>query len=86
MTSAALGHALRPRRWARLAAALQALECEKLLAGQHDHLLAGRDLMVDARHSRHYVTRFGHNPECRMPDHTSWEIAAVRRRSRVHDL
>lgn len=57
-----------------LAAALQALECEKLLAGQHDHLLAGRDLMVDARHSRHFVTRFGHNSECRMPDHTGWEI------------
>lgn len=57
-----------------LAAALQAIECEKLLAGDRDHLLEARDVMVDARHSRQFVTRFRLNDECRMPDHSGWEI------------
>ena len=57
-----------------LAASLQALECEKLLAGDREHLLAGRDVMVDVRTHRHYVTRFQRNNACRMPDHTGWRI------------
>lgn len=58
-----------------LAASIQALECEKLLAGDGEHLLAGRDVMVDARHHRHYITRFERNAACRMPDHAGWEIS-----------
>ncbi|NOT27653.1 MAG: ThiF family adenylyltransferase [Acidobacteria bacterium] len=57
-----------------LAAAVQALECEKLLAGDHDHLLAGRDVLLDTRHHRHYVTQFHRNSACRMPDHAGWAI------------
>jgi len=58
-----------------LAAALQSLECEKLLSRDREHSLAGRDVLIDARHHRHYVTRFQRNPACRMPDHTGWSIA-----------
>jgi molybdopterin/thiamine biosynthesis adenylyltransferase len=59
-----------------LAAALQASECRKLLSGDRDNLLAGRDLMIDSRHHKHYVTRFHRNTDCRMPDHGRWTIAA----------
>ena len=58
-----------------LAASLQALECEKILAADREHSLAGRDLLIDARHHRHYVTRFQRNSACRMPDHAGWSIA-----------
>lgn len=57
-----------------LAAALQALECEKLLAGDRDHLLVGRDVLVDARHHRQTVTTFARNHDCPMPDHAGWRI------------
>lgn len=57
-----------------LAASLQALECDKLLAGDQAHLLAGRDVIIDVRHHRLYVTRFERNASCRMPDHAGWTI------------
>lgn len=60
-----------------LAAALQVLECQKLLSGDGEGLLVGRDLLLDARHHRHYVTTFRRNPECRMPDHAPWQITTL---------
>jgi molybdopterin/thiamine biosynthesis adenylyltransferase len=57
-----------------LAAAFSAIECEKLLAGDFARLLAGRQLLVDATHHRHFVTRFARRPDCRMPDHGGWVI------------
>jgi molybdopterin/thiamine biosynthesis adenylyltransferase len=56
-----------------LAAALQAIECRKLISDRDD-LLVDRDLMLDARHHRHYVTSFQRNASCRMPDHEGWSI------------
>ena len=58
-----------------LAASLQAIECEKILDRNRDGSLAGRDVMIDATHHRHYVTRFERNAGCRMPDHAGWSIA-----------
>ena len=58
-----------------LAASLQALECEKLLEPYCDHSLAGRDVMIDAKHHRHFVTRFERNTACLMPDHAGWSIS-----------
>jgi molybdopterin/thiamine biosynthesis adenylyltransferase len=66
-----------PSALSSLAAALQAIECDKLLAGRRDELLAGRDVLIDARHHRHYVTAFRRNPRCRMPDHSPWNIAPL---------
>jgi molybdopterin/thiamine biosynthesis adenylyltransferase len=60
-----------------LAAALQTIECEKLLTGQRDRALIGRDVLVDALHHKHYVTAFRRNPACRMPDHGGWRIDAL---------
>ncbi len=56
-----------------LAAALQALECRKILLGQFDRNTAGLQTVIDARWHQHYVTRFQRNPECRF-DHNSWKI------------
>jgi molybdopterin/thiamine biosynthesis adenylyltransferase len=57
-----------------LAAALQAIECDKLLAGSTSDALVGRNVLIDARHHKHYVTAFRRNPACRMPDHDGWRI------------
>ncbi len=65
-----------PSALGALAAALQALECEKLLTGGA-HLLESRDVIVDARHHRHSVTRFLRNSNCRMPDHDGWRISPL---------
>jgi len=56
-----------------LAAALQAIECRKLIA-HDDSLLNESDLLIDTQHHRHYVTRFARNTDCRMPDHAGWSI------------
>ncbi len=56
-----------------LAAAMQGLECRKILEGQFDRLAAGRQVVIDAQWHRHYVTRYRRNPECRF-DHKSWII------------
>jgi molybdopterin/thiamine biosynthesis adenylyltransferase len=66
-----------PSSLGALAAALQAIECEKVLAGNHDCALVGRDLMLDAQHHKHYVTAFRRNLECRMPDHSGWRIDRI---------
>jgi len=61
-----------------LAAALQALECEKLLAGRHEHVAAGSQVTISALGHRHYVTRFAANPGCRF-DHARWNVEALDR-------
>lgn len=66
-----------PSSLGALAAALQAIECQKLLSGDADQTLAGRDLMIDARHHRQFVTAFRRNAACRMPDHDCWRIVRL---------
>lgn len=56
-----------------LAAAMQALECRKILEGHFDRVAAGRQVAIDAQWHRHYVTRYRRNPGCRF-DHRSWQI------------
>ncbi len=56
-----------------LAAAMQSLECRKILKGQLDGVAAGRQIAIDAQWHRHYVTRYQYNPGCRF-DHKSWAI------------
>jgi adenylyltransferase/sulfurtransferase len=66
-----------PSSLGALAAAVQAIECEKVLAGNHDCALVGRDVMIDAHHHKHYVTTYRPNLECRMPDHGGWHIGSI---------
>ncbi len=60
----------------QLAASLQAIECEKLLAGDTAHLAAGQEVLIDAKNHTHFVTRFGRNADCRF-DHRTWSIRAL---------
>ncbi len=56
-----------------LAASLQAIECHKLLVGELDQALIGRQVLIEAATHRHFVTWFRHNPRCRF-DHQTWKI------------
>jgi molybdopterin/thiamine biosynthesis adenylyltransferase len=59
-----------------LAASLGILELQKLLAGSLDEALVGREVYLDARHHRHYVSRLCRNPRCRF-DHQAWTLCEV---------
>jgi hypothetical protein len=61
-----------------LAASLQALECQKLLAGQWDDVAVGRQVTISALGHRHYVTRFARNAHCRS-SHETWNIQRLGR-------
>ena len=60
----------------QLAASLQAIECEKLLAGDTAHLAAGREVLIDAMNHTYFVTRLGRNANCRF-DHRTWTIRTL---------
>ncbi len=61
-----------PASLGHIAAGLMAIECQKLLAGDREFLLAGRQVMLELRHHTHYLTtvRRGH---CRF-DHEIWLV------------
>jgi adenylyltransferase/sulfurtransferase len=65
-----------PASLGALAASLEAIECEKILSGDAT-TLTGRQVLIDARYHRHYVTSFRRNAECRLADHGPWEIGTV---------
>lgn len=60
-----------PAALGALAAALQALECRRLLAG--DAGMAGRQLVLDADSRKLYQTAIALNPGCRF-DHRIWPV------------
>ena len=62
-----------PSSLGALAAALQVIECQKILAGDLDRAAVGREVLIDATWHRHYVTTLRRNPKCRF-DHRIWEI------------
>jgi molybdopterin/thiamine biosynthesis adenylyltransferase len=65
-----------PSALGALAASLLVLECQKLLAGHHAELAAGRQVTISARAHRHFVTAFLPNPACRF-DHEVWNLVPV---------
>ncbi len=62
-----------PSALGALAASLQALECQKLLAGEREDLAVGKQVTISAVGHQHYVTRFAANPACRF-DHATWDV------------
>ena len=67
-----------PSSLGALAAALQALACERLLGG--DLAAAGSQLVIDAVHRTQFVTALRRNPRCRRSgDHGEWRIARLDR-------
>jgi molybdopterin/thiamine biosynthesis adenylyltransferase len=62
-----------PASLGALAAAMQALECEKILSGRFDQTLVGRQAVIDTAWHKHYVTAIRRTPTCRF-DHASWHV------------
>ena len=62
-----------PASLGALAAAVQVVECEKLLTGRIERALIGKQVIIDAAAHRHFVTSFRRNPVCRF-DHATWAI------------
>ena len=65
-----------PASLGALAAALQVLECQKVLAGDWARVAAGRQVLIDAASHRHFVTSIRRTPMCRF-DHRVWQIERV---------
>lgn len=65
-----------PASLGAMTAGLAAIECQKLLASDVEHLLAGRQVMLDLRHHTHFVTTFRRNPVCRF-DHKTWTVEHI---------
>jgi len=59
-----------PASLGALAASLQAIECQKILAGDWDRVAVSRQVMIDAATHRHFVTSFRRNPQCRFDHRT----------------
>ena len=71
-----------------LAAAMLALECRKMLAGETDCAAVGRQATFNARWHQFTMTSFRRNPRCHF-DHATWRIEPLRcdtRAKRVADL
>lgn len=60
-----------------LTASLQAVECWKILSGQRQYAAGGKQILIDALHHKHYVTRYRRNPECRF-GHEIWDIEKLK--------
>lgn len=65
-----------PASLGTLAAALEAIECRKLLRGEDATLAQARQVTLDATWHQLHVTRLGRNPRCRF-DHATWSIASL---------
>jgi molybdopterin/thiamine biosynthesis adenylyltransferase len=71
-----------------LAAAMLAVECRKMLAGETGCAAVGRQATFNARWHRFSVTSFRRNPRCRF-DHATWRIEPLRcdtHEMRIEDL
>ncbi len=56
-----------------LAATLQAAEVHKVIAGEREYSIAGREVLFDARHQVHLVSGLEVNPACRF-SHERWAL------------
>ncbi len=66
-----------PSSLGAFAAALQAIECRKLLTGSPVAAVAGRQVLFDLAHHKSYVTAFRRRPACRFVDHTPWTVETL---------
>lgn len=66
-----------PSSLGALAASFQAIECLKLVGGSGIQGAAGKEVLIDARHHKHYLTRLHFNPHCRLSDHCVWKVATL---------
>jgi len=67
-----------PASLGALTAGLQEIECRKLLAGQTADALIGRQVVMEMRTHKYFVTSFKRNLKCRF-DHVTWTISPLKR-------
>ncbi len=65
-----------PSALGALAASMQALQCRKVLTGEWEQAVVGRQVTVNARRQQMRVTSFRRNPRCRF-DHQVWALAPL---------
>ena len=65
-----------PSALGAIGAAMAAVETQKLVDGDWDHLLESSQQLIDLRNGGHSVTRFNRNPDCRF-DHQLWQVEPV---------
>jgi molybdopterin/thiamine biosynthesis adenylyltransferase/transcription elongation factor Elf1 len=68
-----------PSHLGALVASLAAIECEKILTGQWDKAIIGKQILIDALHHKHYLTTLRRNPECRF-SHRIWTVERLNAR------
>ena len=68
-----------PSSLGALAAALQAIECDKFFSGGPSAVAFGSESVIDAAHHKLHATSFSRNPGCRLSDHGVWKIKSLSR-------
>jgi molybdopterin/thiamine biosynthesis adenylyltransferase len=66
-----------PARLGALAAAMLALEVGKIISGDWEHVASNREVLIDAKSHRHFVSRLVRNPACRW-DHRTFQLREFR--------
>lgn len=66
-----------PSSLGALAAALQAIECQKLLAGRSHEAVVGGQVLIDAWTHKLYRTSSRRNPMCRLDHRDPWVLTTV---------
>jgi len=62
-----------PSSLGSVAASLQAIECWKVLTGQWERAVVGRQVLIDVLNHKHYLSSFRRRPHCRF-DHEIWKV------------
>ncbi|MCZ6778433.1 MAG: ThiF family adenylyltransferase [Acidobacteria bacterium] len=68
-----------PSSLGALAAALQAIECDKFFSGGTKAVAFGSETVIDAAHHKLQATSFSRNHGCRLSDHSVWKIEPLTR-------
>ena len=67
-----------PAQLGALAAAVQAIEVQRLFAGETDMTLGSHEIVLDAASHRQFVTTLKRRDTCRLADHDAWVLHKVR--------
>jgi molybdopterin/thiamine biosynthesis adenylyltransferase len=68
-----------PAHLGALAAAVQAIELQRLFAADTNADLGSHEIVIDAASHRQFVTKFIRRSDCRLADHDAWVVHKLRR-------
>jgi molybdopterin/thiamine biosynthesis adenylyltransferase len=66
-----------PAQLGALAAAVQAIELQRLFTGDSNASAGSHEVVIDAASHRQFVTRFTRRPDCRLADHDTWDVRGL---------